>query len=501
MGKEQLGNLVGDPFIVKGRTPASPAVLAAVGVGVCIIAGIVAFVSDDDRMVAGAVSAVGALVAVMGIVLVIAKRRRWHICLFENGAQVKTKAGRQTEILLDELAAISHQPKPHYANGIFTGVRHVLQLWRQQDPPKKPLVEIDCYIKAKKDQGETEAMQALADVASGAIGERLEQVIQGGGRVKSPGGLQLDAHSLHYGGKSLALDDIVETGVFDGKFCVWQKGDDFASLKLNPAEANILPIMAIVARHLAKREEQQGEPQGGGLGRILFERRQSKVLGWILLVIAIPLVLALVGIPLIYFARGLIRGYFRCHERGVSRRFAGKETSLLYTQVASFVYSATRMYYNGAYTGTSLVMNFMTEDPRKTPPIKYSTSVRNVDEDLDELREQIAAVVAQRLLRAYAETNTFEWTKELHVTADGFRYRKPKLIGKGEWQTMSFADYQGFDIQEGTFHLFAKDGEKSVFHCSISEPNFFPGLHALAAIIEPESDEELEPEPAVEPSR
>jgi hypothetical protein len=501
MGKEQLGNMVGDPFLVKGRTPGLPAVLAAVGVAVCIIAGIVAIVSDDDRMVAGGVSAVGALVAATGVALVISKRSLWHICLFENGAQVKTKAGTQTEILFEELAAISHQPKPHYANGVYAGVRHILQLWRKQDSPKQPFAEIDCYIKEKKNQGEAEAMQALADMASGTIGERLEKVVEGGGRVKSPGGLQLDAHSLHYGGKSLALDDIVETGVFDGKFCVWQKGDDFASLKLNPAEANILPIMAIVARHLAKREEQQGEPQGGGLGRILFERRQSKVLGWILLVIAIPLVLALVGIPLIYFARGLIRGYFRCHERGVSRRFAGKETSLLYTQVASFVYSATRMYYNGAYTGTSLVMNFMTEDPRKTPPIKYSTSVRNVDEDLDELREQIAAVVAQRLLRAYAETNTFEWTKELHVTADGFRYRKPKLIGKGEWQTMSFADYQGFDIQEGTFHLFAKDGEKSVFHCSISEPNFFPGLHALAAIIEPESDEELEPEPAVEPSR
>ena len=256
----------------------------------------------------------------------------------------------------------------------------------------------------------------------------------------------------------------------------------------------MMSLVQQMRERLEQQEKQESEARAGDLGRVLFERRQSKVLGYLLMVVAIPLCLVLVGIPLFFLARGLIRGYFRCHECGVSRRFAGAETRLLYTQVAVFTYSATRMYYNGAYTGTALLMHFQTDDPKALPPIRFTTTVRNVDEDLDELRERISAVVAQRLLQQYAEKGSFAWTKALEVTTEGIRYRVGKLLGKGEWTLLPYENYHGISIQEGYFHLFAKDADKSVFQCGVAEPNFFPGLIALATLTTADEEDEEDEE-------
>jgi hypothetical protein len=499
MGKEQLGGPVADSFVVKGRVYVPGAVLAVIGATVAVIAGIVISVGEGKPLIPLVVAGGGVLAVVEGIILLIAKRKRWRIALHENGATVQDKSGRNTEILFAELAAISHQPKPKYSNGIFTGTQHILRFWRKEDPPKKPFAEIDCYVSDKKNQGEAEAMQAFGDVAGKTICDRLTEIVDNGGTVKSPAGLQVNANGLRFQGTSIALGEIEDIGLFDGKFCVWKKGEEFPALKLDPAGPNVVPMINVIDRKLAEKEEQAKEGQGQTLGRVLFERRQSKPLGWLLVILGIPLCLTLVGIPLVLVGRALIRGYFRCHERGVSHRSFGQEKRLFYDQVASFTYSATRMYVNGAYVGTSLTMKFETDDPKALPPIKYNANVKNVDEDLDELRERISAVVAQRLLRRYAETGSFVWTKSLEVTGDGIRYRPGKLLGKGEWQVLPFDRYLGVNVQEGVFHLFSQDAEKSVYHCGISEPNFFPGLHALLAIVAPDGEPDEEQLPEDEP--
>jgi hypothetical protein len=492
MSKEQLGGPVADTFVVKGKVYAPGAVLTVIGVAVAVIAGIVAGVGEGKPLIPLVIAGAGVLAAIEGIILLLGKRKRWRISLHRNGAEVQDKAGRNTEILFGELAAISHQPKPKYANGVFTGTQHILRFWRKQDPPKKPFAEIDCYVSDKKNKKEAEAMQAFGDAAGNAICERLVEIVDNGGTVKSPAGVQVNANGLRFQGTSIALGEIEDIGLFDGKFCIWRQGEEFPALKLDPAGPNLVPMMNVVKRKLAERSEQADEERKETLGRVLFERRQPKVLGWLLVVVGLPLSVVLVGIPIVLFGYGLIKGYFRCHERGVSKRGLGKEKRLFYHQVATFTYSATRMYVNGAYVGTSLTMKFETDDPKAVPPIKYNANVKNVDADLDALRELISAVVAQRLLRRYAETGSFAWTKSLEVTTDGIRYRKSRLLGKGEWAVLPFDHYLGVNVQEGTFHLFSKDAEKSIYHCAISEPNFFPGLHAFMTIVEPDEEPNLD---------
>lgn len=485
MSKEQLGSVVGDRFVVKGPFPSAAMALVVLGGTITIVGGLVAGTATQHRAFALGNAVLGVLLLGAGLFVLVTKRRRWQIALHEQGAVFDNLHGVRTEVVFADLAAISHEPKPRYNNGVYAGVGHRLRLWRKEDPPKQPLVEIDCYLSDKKCREEAQAMQALANAASAAISRRLEAIITGGGTAKSPGGLQLDATALRYQGTSLPLAEIADIGVYDGKFCVWEKGKEFATLKLDPAEANILPIMDLVGRRMAEHQAEEARVEANSLGRVLFERRSSKAIGWLCVVIGAPLCPLLVGIPIVLLGLSLVRSYFRCHERGVSQHGLRKARRLLYSEVASFTYSATRMYVNGVYAGTTLAMKFGTDDPKVLPPIKFSASVSKVDEDLDELRDRISAVVAQRLLRQHEETGAFSWTKALEVTKDAIRYRKGKFIGLGDWVELPFDRYLNITIDQGVFHLFSKDAEKSVFDCPISEPNFFPGLHAFLDLVAP----------------
>lgn len=483
MSKEQLGNPIGEPFAVKGPFPVTGLVETILGGALAVVGGMVWATTPRYGNLAMGGILLGCVLLVAGMVILFVKRPRWQVALFEHGATIGHRGGGRTEVLFAELAAISHNPIPHYANGTYAGVTHRLRLWRKEDHPKSPLVDLDCYLSAKKKQAEAQAMQAFANAASAAISDHLATVVASGGTAKSPGGLQLDTTTLRYKGTALPLEDIANIEVYDGKFCIWEKGKEFATLKLDPAEANVLPIMNLARRRLAEKPLEEVQPPPGSLGRVLFERRQSKTVGWVLVVAGtLSIVLA---IPLVLWGIYLIRGYFRCHERGVSQRGLRKEKRLLYTEVATFTYSATRMYVNGVYAGTNLVMKFTSDDPKTLPTIKLSTSISKVDEDLDELRDHISAVVSRRLVRQFQETGAFAWAKMLEVGTDGIRYRKAKFVGQSDWIELPFTQYHDFTIDQGAFNLFSTEAEKAVFTCPVSEPNFFPGLHAFLTILAP----------------
>ena len=58
---------------------------------------------------------------------------------------------------------------------------------------------------------------------------------------------------------------------------------------------------------------------------------------------------------------------FRCYESGLTRRRGRDELRLLYDEITEFTYSATRMFYKGAYTGTQLSLTFRA--PRADDPL------------------------------------------------------------------------------------------------------------------------------------
>lgn len=492
MSNEQAGQDGGESFTVYGRT------MPYVGV-VGVLMGIALVVGGICLYPMGSLFTL--LLVPFGVALTgfswwswwDARRRLCRIGPDSAGAVFAFGNGRRFEVRFADLAAVSHLAEPWYECGVYTGVRHRLRLWRKEDPPKKPLLAINCRISAKKNKGEAEGMQALGEAAVAAVAERLEAVIRNGGTVQSPGGLQFDGKTLRYQGTAIPVEEIGELGFHDGKFCVWEKGKEFATLKLAPAAANMLPIMELVRRRLVERPPEETDEAPEGLGRLLFERRQSKAGGVLLILLGIPLSLVGIGVLLILRGKGMLGGFFRCHERGVRQRDWRGEKRLLYTDVAGFTYSGTRMYVNGAYVGTTLKMKFQTDDPKALPPITYSTTVVNADADLDALRDRIAAVVAQRLLRQYAETGAFPWGKDLAVTKTGVRYRKGWFFGKKKPKELPFEEYGMVDVADGSFRLYAKDTKKPLYNCPVSQPNFFPGLFAFLQLVTPAAEPSAEP--------
>jgi hypothetical protein len=165
------------------------------------------------------------------------------------------------------------------------------------------------------------------------------------------------------------------------------------------------------------------------------------------------------------------------------------EKSLRYADVASFSYGATRHYYNGAYTGTSLNMNFQPLAQVDCKPVKYSTTVKNADEALDDLRDHISRVIAGRMSNELAQDGSVRWTSNLTFHQNGIQYTPSGFIGRKEPVLLPWDQFQGVDIQDGVFHLFEKNKPKSVMQENVSQANFFPGYYLLALLCSDDAEE------------
>ena len=179
----------------------------------------------------------------------------------------------------------------------------------------------------------------------------------------------------------------------------------------------------------------------------------------------------------------------RCHARGVCRIKNGTTTEMRYDEVAVFSYSATRNYHNGAYTGTILTMRFESTDGRK---LDYSTTVRNADDALDNMREHVSRVVAAGMKRRLDAGKRVFWTDRVTFEPDGIAIAgKSGLFGKGDDLFVEWDDVADVGMDQGNFALFARGRTKAVYETPVSTPNFFPGFYLLLLVRFPrERDEE-----------
>src|SRR5205823_5736636 len=71
----------------------------------------------------------------------------------------------------------------------------------------------------------------------------------------------------------LPVREVAAVDIFDGKLCVWRKGEAEAVLRVPAGSPNAL-VMGRVLQQLMPPADAEGEP-ADGLGRIIFERDQS----------------------------------------------------------------------------------------------------------------------------------------------------------------------------------------------------------------------------------
>jgi len=485
----ELGQVISGPFTVGlKRWRESSTILMVLGIIVVALAIIIAIADEGVSKPLTIVGGLGVFLCALAIALaVLRKARRSIVTLHEDGCVVVQNSAKSI-CAFSEIAAIGHTTKNHFANGKPSGRSRCIRLWRKGDPLKRPFLEIVSYCKTV-DLAD-EQLDVLVGMIVDRVADRMEEVIAGGGTAKG-GGVQLRGDTLVVGNDTVPLDDIVATGFHRDKMCIWRREDDHPSVRLDPNEPNVLPIVQVLTRRVEQSRDEQD--QGDGLGRILFERRTSRPIAWVVLVAGILTIWLLgLGLLLILLAINLFKSSFRAHERGVHKKSWFKDRTVRYTDVESFTCSTTRMYYNGVYTGTTVSMKFVPGDGAK--PLKFNRTIRNMDSDLDNLRDHISAIVARKMLVRYATEGQIEWTPDTIITGEGLHFRPKKLIGKGNWQDLPFDQIAGSTIEEGTLSLFALGQDKPVLRLPVSTDNFFPGAVALGHLLTEESEEEFAPD-------
>jgi hypothetical protein len=307
--------------------------------------------------------------------------------------------------------------------------------------------------------------------------------------------------------------EIDKVAIFDDKWCVWQRGRAEPAVKIAPDSKNAPVLAALLGEWMELRkdaaDEAVAEAPADGLGRLLFERRNNSGL-WVGLLFAIlggiagtvllfqrgtpPIGALVLGVAAVSAALGLLFGryVFRCYERGLVRRRGSSELRMPYTDIVQFDYSATRMFHNGAYTGTAFSLSF--RSPGAT--IRYSTQIPNPDSDLDELRDHIAKVVAGRMFCQLRDGQPVAWGTDMVFLPQGLQFRRSKMFGlsSGPAEVLPYDRILGSNIEKGVFYLFSKGEPKPVLSKQASAANFFPGFFLLLTLQNKPGEEPAEAE-------
>jgi len=303
--------------------------------------------------------------------------------------------------------------------------------------------------------------------------------------------------------ETLPFAEIDKVAVFDGKICLWRRGQDEPAAKISPDSKNASVLASLLSEWIDhQRQAAGGLPAAAsgasGMGRLLFERRRNEGfwMGFVLAIIGGAAGAAMlfdrdampVGVVLIVAAAASLllgvffgRYLFRCYESGLTRRRGRDELRLPYDEITEFTYVATRMFYKGTYIGTRLGLTFRA--PRGT--IRYSAKVQNMDADLDELRDHIAKMIAARMIGDLRAGRSVPWMNDVVFLPQGLQFRRSKMLGlaSGPVEVLPYEQIRGANLNAGVFCLYSKAETKPVISRPVGSANFFPGYFVVLALL------------------
>jgi hypothetical protein len=391
--------------------------------------------------------------------------------------------------------------KSNFSNGVYKSQTRTFRIWLTSLSTQPEMLELTNTMKIGEDDPLAAFLQRLND----RLFDQAKQDLAAGHAVLGERwSLDRNKLTLRMDKKEVeaSLPDLTAIDVLEEHVCLWRQGQDEAYARLPAKTANAHLLCRLVGEHLEKRPKQADQPPPeGSLGRILFERKASEASPWATMVLAI---LCFVGGPVLMViareATGLLLGggmifvgallillffhmrkkLFRCHEYGVHQRglFMG-ERSLRYVDVGSFTYSATRHYHNGAYMGTQTIMTFEPVPEKKGQRISYSANVQNQDAALDDLRDQVARIMAIRMAQRVSNGEAVPWIHNLTFMPEGLDYRPSGFFGSKEPVFIPYGSIFNWNLEAGTFYLWQKGKKKPVIQEGVGQANFFPGYTLL----------------------
>jgi hypothetical protein len=442
------------------------------------------------------------ILAILEPYLAVRRRQRLWVQDLGNGLLVRDASGSR-QYADEDVYGLDFHAANEYSQGDFKGIRR--RFVAKIEGESRPL-EMNNLIKPN----EADPLQPLITRLLGNYRSGVNEALQAGTSLSGKN-WSLSQHALTAQGReaqTIPIDDIVSVTEMDNHVCVWRRGEAEATFRTPVGSPNAFLLQLILAERIESRGE-EAAAETEGLGRVMFERRSSKVvrlLLWVvgLLLFPIAAILLLGGLAkgdmamlavgvcvlalfalLVWAVRGMGRSVFRAHERGVFRRGFRSSTELLYDEVEQFIYSAVRQYYNGVYVGTALNITLIPPVASGKKPIRFSSSVKNADEALDKMRDHISLVLAAKMLAQLSDGQRVNWTANLVLTPEGIEFRPSGFVRRKEAVLLPFSRVHTFDIQQGTFYLWEQGKDKPVMQEASSMPNFFPGYVALCQIFAP----------------
>jgi hypothetical protein len=472
--------------------------------------GLGAFLLTDDTTAGCVVMGFGGLILLgsIGIFLWVKAGRVW-LTLQETSFCIEDRAGLH-EFRDEDVEGLGFAQETVLANGAPSGIRYRLQVWVTGLLNPYPLVH-QASLNQASPVGE------LSVRCHDKLYQRAKTALEQSASLEGAG-WRIDRQQFHIPNpirpESYRWDEFSAVEVFDDHVCFWLKGESEPKFRFPISSKNARLLAALAQEHLPKKPE-GAAPDVEGLGRILFQRSNTSW-GLVALIGATAVVVGLVvagigewmwgsivtgcGVGVVLWAFSLRHTHFRCHERGVCMAKWIENREIRFDEVDIFTYGATRHYYNGAYTGTVYVFSFVPRADTGKKAIQYTTTIQGQDAEMDHLRDHIAKVVAMRMAREMAEGQTVQWTPNLRFLPDSLEFKPPGFIGRKAPITVPYSSLQSSNINEGTFHIWVKEKDKSVIQVNMAEPNFFPGYFLFLDMFTPsESDASAAPdEPATE---
>ena len=434
------------------------------------------------------------------------RRQRW-LEVSDDGCKVIDRHGER-ELKDFEIVALSYVSTPVLSNGRPAGQQRRCRMW----PASGPVIE----IQNKLGEGVNDPLGEFIDRVGSLLREGFEQALAEGVEVRG------DSWSLgktmlrcQVGGREeqLPVHKIAAVHPYDQVMGVWliDKEEPAVSLPIDGRNVWLLP--ALLAPYLPAQDP-EASPPAGGLGRMIFRRKATLsniiiLVGAGLLMIGLGIfglvtpeeleigyriggaALGLLGIGLICLAIHQATSEFRCQEWGVTHSTMFGRKRLMYRDVASFTYLATRHYTNGAYTGTNISLKFVPR-PGCGSPISHNAHIHGDDGELDNLRDAISRIIASQMHVRLATGEEVAWTKNLGFRSEGLVYRPAGFVTRGQPMLLPYENYAGYNLNEGYFFLFEKGKEKPVLSESVGEENFFPGFYLLLNLAHASAEETAE---------
>lgn len=429
------------------------------------------------------------------------RERRW-IGLFDDGFVIDDARGTR-QFLDEQVIAMAVDDEPQYAAGEVKSISRTVRLRLHGES------EIDeLKLQDRLEAGVPDRLAAWINRLQNSLFRRASHAVRQKLPVAGPGWL-LERDELRVGeppqDQTVHLDEMAAVDLVDKEVCIWRRGAESPAIRLPGDEWNAW-LLERLLRDAIALPRQPIEESLPGLGRVVFRRGHSRTSTMACLASGLACLLAgilvalsawlLIGIALVLTGGALCllgafaaRAGFRSHEFGIAKVGLFGKLELRDDDIASVTYSATPMYINSVYAGTSYTLSASPREESGKQTIAYRALLFHADEELERLRDRLAAAVAERMSREFALGHVVKWTAHLRLRQDGIEHYPKRLLFRSQQPVfVPFNSLSLFGVYEGRFCAWTNEQERAVINEDTSQPNFFAGLILLEDLLCREAD-------------